>query len=157
MISGSGTGTYDIDSEVEAVTEMQVGSYALMDAEYAGIGSADNPEGFRAFLPALTLLTTVISTNHPDWVTVDAGLKALYCHGGTPYVPGREDLAYEWFGDEHGKLLCADPQRRPKLGEVVELVVSHCDPTVNLFDEYFVVRGEEVVDRWPIDLRGCSQ
>ena len=159
IVSGAGTGTYDIDCRLEELTELQVGSYVLMDAEYAAIGSAQSPRGFEAFAPALTLLTTVISVNHPQWVTVDAGLKAMYHHGATPRVlrPETPTMRYDWFGDEQGKLVCEDRRQRPALGHVVELMVSHCDPTVNLFDAFYVTRGDRVVDRWPIDLRGCCR
>ena len=92
-------------------------------------------------------------------MTVDAGLKALYRHGGIPRVISLkyESLQYDWFGDEYGRLSADKGGLLPELGEVVELVVSHCDPTVNQFDCYYVVRNDEVVDAWPIDLRGKSQ
>jgi D-serine deaminase-like pyridoxal phosphate-dependent protein len=67
-------------------------------------------------------------------------------------------LQYDWFGDEYGKL--AAPDRialLPELGTVLELVVSHCDPTVNLFDSYHITRSGKVVDVWPVDLRGRCQ
>jgi D-serine deaminase-like pyridoxal phosphate-dependent protein len=65
-------------------------------------------------------------------------------------------LQYDWFGDEFGKI-SGDPASLPRLGEQLSLVVSHCDPTVNLFDQFFVIEAGVVVDVWPIDLRGCSQ
>ncbi|MEX1328362.1 MAG: DSD1 family PLP-dependent enzyme [Desulfobacterales bacterium] len=159
IFSGAGTGTYDIDIQIPELTELQVGSYAVMDAEYLNIGVKDNPARFVDFQPALTLLTTVVSVNHPEFVTVDAGLKSLYRHGGSPFVttPGFTDLRYEWFGDEYGKLICKDGGDLPPLGTVLELVTSHCDPTINLFDCFYITRGKKVVDRWPIDLRGKSQ
>jgi D-serine deaminase-like pyridoxal phosphate-dependent protein len=64
---------------------------------------------------------------------------------------------YDWFGDEFGILKSAESAALPPLGSVLELLVSHCDPTVNLFNDYYLTRGDEVVGRWPIDLRGCSQ
>jgi D-serine deaminase-like pyridoxal phosphate-dependent protein len=86
-------------------------------------------------------------------------LKALYHHGGTPSVlhPDGLGLVYEWRGDEHGKISIPGPGRKFEIGEVLELVVSHCDPTVNLFDFFYVTRGGTVVDVWPIDLRGKGQ
>jgi len=160
IFSGAGTGTYDIDTRIPEVTELQVGSYALMDAEYVRIGSAAAADRFTAFQPALTLLTAVISANQATHVTVDAGLKALYHHGDTPFVVYPPELAgvtYDWFGDEHGKIVVGESAACPALGTVLELVVSHCDPTINLFEELFVVRDGTVVDVWPIDLRGRSQ
>jgi D-serine deaminase-like pyridoxal phosphate-dependent protein len=159
IFSGAGTGTYDIDIQIPELTELQVGSYAVMDAEYLNIGVKDDPTRFVDFQPALTLLTTVVSVNHPELVTVDAGLKSLYRHGGIPFVisPGFTDLRYEWFGDEYGKLSREGSGNLPQLGTVLELVTSHCDPTINQFDRLYITRGEKVIDQWPIDLRGKSQ
>ncbi len=157
IFTGSGTGTYDIDVQVPELTDLQTGSYTLMDAEYLNIGSSQNPARFEKFRPALTLLTTVVSSNHADFFTVDAGLKSLYHHGGDPSVllPGEPQLKYEWRGDEHGKI--SGSRKKFEIGEVLELVVSHCDPTVNLFDFFYVTRKEKIVDVWPIDMRGKSQ
>jgi D-serine deaminase-like pyridoxal phosphate-dependent protein len=160
IFSGAGTGTCEIDLEIAALTELQVGSYPLMDAEYLAIESARHPELADFFPAALTLLTTVISTSHPTHVTVDAGLKALYRDGGHPRVitAAHRALRYDWFGDEYGMLSVQDKTAAlPRLGEVVELVVSHCDPTVNQFDCYYATRGGKVVDQWQVDMRGRSQ
>jgi D-serine deaminase-like pyridoxal phosphate-dependent protein len=159
IFSASGTGTFDIDLIVPELTELQVGSYACMDAQYFAIGSAEDPAHFAAFGPALRLLTTVVSSNQSGFVTVDAGLKSLYKDGGQPQVIGSKHsgMAYDWFGDEYGKISCPGNGECPALGTVIELVTSHCDPTINLFDRYYLTRGAEVVGVWPIDLRGCSQ
>ncbi len=159
VFSASGTGTARIDLSVTELTELQAGSYALMDAEYLAIESADGSDA-ADYHPALTMLTTVVSGPHGRQVTVDAGLKALYRDGGRPRVltPEYDKLNYDWFGDEYGKL--SAPGRAtllPELGMVLELVVSHCDPTVNLFDRLHIIRAGKVVDVWPIDLRGRCQ
>jgi D-serine deaminase-like pyridoxal phosphate-dependent protein len=159
IFSASGTGTFDIDLAVPEISELQVGSYVCMDTEYLAIGSADNDARFVSFDPALRLLTTVVSVNHQGFVTVDAGLKSLYKDGGKPQVlvPENTALEYDWFGDEYGKITSTDNSELPPLGAVLELVTSHCDPTVNLFTSYYLTRGKEVIGTWPIDLRGCSQ
>lgn len=169
IFSASGTGTFDIDIEISELTELQTGSYVCMDAEYGAIGSADDENRFSTFPPALRLLTTVISANHRGFVTVDAGLKSLYRDGGRPYIisPEQAGWEYDWFGDEHGKISSARDtspkasgsvrQPLPPVGAVLELVTSHCDPTINLFDRYYLTRGDNVVGSWPIDLRGCSR
>jgi len=159
IFSASGTGTFDIDLAVPEVSELQVGSYVCMDTEYLEIEPADNGSRLATFDPALRLLTTVVSANHENFVTVDAGLKSLYKDGGKPQVivPANPALEYDWFGDEYGRITCSDHSELPPLGAVLELVTSHCDPTVNLFDNYYLTRGESVVGKWPIDLRGCSQ
>jgi len=159
IFSASGTGTFDMDLAIPEITELQVGSYACMDAEYLAIEAAADPAAASPFGPALRLLTTVVSANQPGFVTVDAGLKTLYRHGGVPQVFGSNPagLTYDWFGDEYGKIACSAGGRLPAVGTVLELVTSHCDPTINLFDRFYLTRADAVVGTWPIDLRGCSQ
>ena len=108
------------------------------------------------------MISSVISSNHPGHATIDAGTKALYVTPGAPprVIDGnifRRGVQYDWnYGDEHGHLTFADNVVMLP-GERVELVVSHCDPTVNLFDELWIVQQDEVVDRWDITLRGCCR
>jgi D-serine deaminase-like pyridoxal phosphate-dependent protein len=152
--TGSGTGTFSVDSELDCVTEIQPGSYTVMDSEY------DNIEYMtEKFLPAMTMMTTVISANQDTHVTVDAGTKALYKVDEKPKVLSPNDLVYDWdyFGDEHGKITPVNNAPLPKLGDVVELVVAHCDPTINLFDYFYITENDIVVDKWEINLRGCAQ
>ena len=159
VFTGAGTGTFDIDTEVEDLTDLQVGSYVLMDAEYGAIGSADNEKGFTRFKSALTMLSSVVSCNQKGMVTIDAGLKSMYRDGATPIVlyPDDRDYSYDWFGDEYGKIGYTGGRGALKTGSMFELMVSHCDPTVNQFDRFYVIEKERVVDVWPIDLRGKSQ
>lgn len=160
-LTGTGTGTHDIDIQIKEVTDIQVGSYTVMDTEYMEIGSARDPEKFTDFKPALTLLSSVISVNQPDTVTIDAGLKAVYF---TPHAPSRIinpkagiNWLYSWFGDEHGKITIERPEEKPSLADVVELTVSHCDPTINLYDNFYITQNGKVIDCWEIDLRGCCK
>ncbi len=153
VLTGTGTGTAAFDVEIPELTDIQVGSYCMMDTEYynvEGVGSA--------FPCALTCLSTVVSCNQEEFVTVDAGLKALYF---TPHAPPCKAAAglpeagwsYDWFGDEHGKLYFP-AGRKPRLGEVVELTLPHCDPTINLHEYIYLCSGDEVIEELPIDLRG---
>ncbi len=162
IFTGGGTGTYDIDSEVVGLTEIQPGSYTVMDVEYASIGSKNNPEKFEAFSPAMTLLTSVISHNQKTHVTVDAGTKAIYVdNNNLPRIVNRDNLRYEWggFGDEHGKVSLQNNTEStlPLLGEVLEMVVPHCDPTINLYDRFYITQHDHVIDVWEIDMRGHAQ
>ncbi len=155
VFSVGGTGSCAFDIAFPEVTEIQAGSYALMDADYLALEQTEPP-----YLTALTLQTTVVSTNQRGFVTVDAGLKSLYRDGATPQVvhPAGQGLAYDWFGDEYGRIQIADATAcQLKVGDRLALAVSHCDPTVNLFDFYYLVENGHVQDVWPIDLRGCSQ
>lgn len=158
IFTGAGTGTFDIDTQVEDLTDLQVGSYVFMDAEYRNIGSALDPRSFTLFEPALTILTSVVSCNQQGFVTVDAGLKSMYRDGGKPMVsyPADREYSFDWFGDEYGKISFSGKMGTLKQGSVFELIVSHCDPTVNLFDHFYVIEDDRVVDVWPIDLRGKS-
>jgi D-serine deaminase-like pyridoxal phosphate-dependent protein len=159
IFSASGTGTHDIDLSIPETTELQVGSYACMDAEYLAIGSELDKGRFTSFAPALRLLTTVVSANQKGFVTVDAGLKSLYRDGAAPQVLGQEghQFRYDWYGDEYGKIYYDDAVLKPAVGEMFELVTSHCDPTINLFDRFYLTRGNDYAGSWEIDLRGCSQ
>lgn len=160
IFTGTGTGTFDIDTQIPELTDIQVGSYCVMDAEYCNIGSKNDEKTFFTFKPSLSLLASVISVNQDNFVTVDAGLKALYLTpDAPPHVlnPGGRGWRYEWFGDEQGKVFFEHKDMKPELGDVIELSASHCDPTINLYDFIWVVRDGEVIDKWPIDLRGCSQ
>ena len=158
IYTGTGTGTAPADLEIPELTDIQVGSYCLMDSEYLAV-----EHGGPAYAPALRLIASVISCHRPGLATIDAGTKALYVTPGAPprvIEDGmiRTDIAYDWsFGDEHGRLTYPAGKVTFTPGDRVELVVSHCDPTVNLFDDIHAVRGGEIVGRWPISLRGCCR
>ena len=154
IMSGASTGTYNIDSDLEGMTELQVGSYALMDVDYRVIGG-ESGEVYDDFGNALHVLATVISKNHDDIATVDAGLKAFATDRSFgPEVARPAGLGYSFRGDEHGALSLADGQAEVALGDKVELVVPHCDPNVNLYDRMYCVRGDHVRQVWKIDARG---
>ena len=142
-LTGASTGTWDIDTTIPEVTEIQAGSYPLMDAAYRRIVGGD-------FAPAMTVLATVISTSHADRVTVDAGYKAFATD--RPFGPdavGLEGVRWQWGGDEHGILHLEKPSRPIRLGDKLEFVPPHCDPTVNLYDRIYATRGDRVVEVWP--------
>lgn len=130
-----------------------------MDVEYQIIGSSENPTKFLStfFDQPMTLLATVVSEQKTERI-IDAGLKALYKDGPGPRIIAPNDkLSYRWGGDEHGYLSYPDPQYAPSLGQQVEMVVSHCDPTINLHRYFFIMEKDVVVDVWIIDMQGCFQ
>ena len=154
VVSGAGTGTFDIDPAAHVFTELQVGSYVFMDVDY--LQAMKDGRNAPPFETALFVATAVVSANAPGYVTTDAGLKSFATDGPPPDVargapPGSR---YEFFGDEHGRLILAAGAPRPPLGTMVECVTPHCDPTVNLHDFYHVVSGDMLVDIWPVDARG---
>jgi D-serine deaminase-like pyridoxal phosphate-dependent protein len=157
LLTGGSTGTYDIDTAIGSVTELQPGSFIFMDLDYRGIGGRDGG-AFRDFRAALTVLTTVVSKPTSALAIIDAGTKAFSTD--RPLVPeaiGVKGVTYAWGGDEHGKLDVRRASAAVELGDRLEFVVPHCDPTVNLYDRIYCLRGDVVEAAWPIAARGKSQ
>jgi len=131
ILTGASTGTYNIDAEVRALTELQSGSYVFMDVEYRRIGARAGPV-YEDFAPSLCVLATVIHRSG-DKAIVDAGLKAFSTD--RPFGPEPLELSgvqYEFAGDEHGRLVLERSSRDIQLGEKLRFIIPHCDPTVNL-------------------------
>ena len=155
--TGTGTGTSCADLLIPEVTDIQVGSYCMMDAEYLAVEHTG-----PVYAPALRIISSVINCRIPGSATIDAGTKSIYVTPGAPaqvWENGKASgvFSYDWdYGDEHGHLRF-DEAVKLHPGQRFELIVSHCDPTVNLFDRLWIVRGEEVVDSWEISLRGCCR
>lgn len=157
IISGSGTGTHHVDAELGLFTEWQVGSYIFMDRQYQACdltGGAD-----PIFEPSLFVEASVVSANHSALVTLDAGFKALSSDGGLPKVVqgGPQDAHFAFMGDEHGALIWPDISDTMPAGHRTRLIVPHCDPTVNLYDDLHVVDGDILTAIWPIEGRGRSR
>jgi len=157
LLTGGSTGTYNIDCDIEDVTELQPGSFIFMDVDYARIGGRSGPV-FEDFRYALTVLTTVVSKPSATEAVVDGGLKAFSTD--KPFPPlarGIDGLVFSWGGDEHGKLNLAKASRDLNIGDRVEFVIPHCDPTVNFYDRMYAVRRGQVDASWTIAARGMSQ
>ena len=154
--TGGGTGTSPFDLERGLLTEIQCGSYVFMDSQYCGIGWPN--AGIPPFENALHILTAVVSKPAPDRAVIDAGLKSASNDHGPPIVTGIDGCVFEYGGDEHGILRMEDGGDVPlNVGDKLRLVPSHCDTTVNLYDQYIVLKDEEVVDVWTVDTRGRVQ
>ena len=139
VISGGGTGTYATN---RWVTELQAGSFALMDTDYEKLGSP--------FRQALRVHATVISVG-ARWAVADAGLKALAMDHGNPTVDGGS----VWFvSDEHTTFAPVDGGPLPSVGDRVTIVPAHVDPTIAKHERIHIVDGDDVVDVWDVDLRG---
>jgi D-serine deaminase-like pyridoxal phosphate-dependent protein len=157
LLTGGSTGTYNIDSEIEGITELQPGSFIFMDLDYNRIGGQDGPV-YRDFQNALTVLTTVISKPAPEFAIVDGGFKAFSTD--RPFTPECKTIpgaTYGWAGDEHGKINLAQAAGGVNVGDRLEFVIPHCDPSVNLYDRLFCLRGDSVEAAWRIAARGMSQ
>lgn len=164
LVTGAGTGTFALEAASGLWGELQCGSYVFMDRDYADNQPAPQPAGghLPAFEHALFVKSQVISVGAAHAV-VDAGHKSHAIDCGMPRVsPG--GFEFSNGGDEHGILTPAPlpgahPPALPGLGDTVWLIPGHCDPTVNLHDRYFGVRGglaHGVVESlWAVDARGC--
>jgi D-serine deaminase-like pyridoxal phosphate-dependent protein len=135
IVSAGGTGTFDVN---RWATEIQAGSYALMDTAYGRLG--------LPFRQALTVLATVVSVGD-GWAVADAGLKALAMDHGNPEV---EDATAWFYSDEHVTF----GGRTVRVGDRVRILPAHVDPTVAKHERLHLVRGDEVVEVWDVDLRG---
>lgn len=149
ILTCGSTGTYNIDPEVDGVTEIQPGSYVFMDVEYSRISGKTGPV-YEDFEPALSVLTTVIHRSKSKAV-VDAGLKAFATD--RPFGPEPlevADVSYSFAGDEHGHLQLNERSGNLRTGDKLRFIPPHCDPTVNLYDRIYCVRGDTVETYWPI-------
>jgi D-serine deaminase-like pyridoxal phosphate-dependent protein len=148
VVTTGGTGTAEFCVTVPGVTEVQQGSFLFMDTDYR------NAVGTK-YSNSLTILATVISKQGPKSVTIDTGLKSLTTDSGLAEckTPG---YTYGVLGDEHGSLSWTDAPDL-KVGDRVEMVPSHIDPTINLHDVYYAHRNGIIEEIWPVDARGKVQ
>ena len=136
VISAGGTGTYDYNTWA---TEIQAGSYLLMDTQYSQLG--------LPFRQALSILSTVISTRRTHAVA-DCGLKALGMDQGSPTIPGARILC---VNDEH---IVFVPDKPIRPGDRIRILPAHVDPTVAYHERIYLTRGNVVAETWDVDLRG---
>jgi D-serine deaminase-like pyridoxal phosphate-dependent protein len=156
IFSVGGTGTYNVDCDIEGVTDVQVGSYLFMDVNYRNVGGKEGTV-FTDFKPSLLVLATAVSQPAKGRITIDAGIKSFATDKEPPQLLDIQGVSYRFGGDEHGILQFKNPSRDIKIGDKVLLIASHCDPTVNLYDQFYTFRGETVGEVWPIAGRGRSQ
>lgn len=173
-IAGAGTGSFLLEAASGLYNEIQPGSYVFMDADYqrnqtaepeqaTGAGQQDPHAAQRDALPTTTAFENslfvwagVMSRPTADRAVVDAGLKSFSVDSGLPQVVGLPGADYVKASDEHGVLrLAPQAQHALGLGDKLRIVPGHCDPTVNLYDQLFVIEEDIVVDVWPIAARGA--
>lgn len=136
IVSAGGTGTYDLN---HWATEIQAGSYALMDTAYGKLG--------LPFGQALSVLATVISVS-PGWAVADCGLKAMGMDHGDPSIEGATVM---FCSDEHVTFV---PERPVRVGDRINVLPAHVDPTVAYHQHLHLLDGDDVLESWPVDLRG---
>ena len=155
VVSGGGTGTYNMEHDLGLINELQAGSYAFMDIEYRDIGGVDSAR-FTDFGVSLHVLVTAISQPQRRLITVDGGFKSFASDKMAPEFQDVEGVTFHWGGDEHGIVQLNNPSREIRLGSKLSMITPHCDPTVNLHDFYFPYRDGLVHEVWPISARGFS-
>ena len=157
IVTGGGTGTYDIDHRFDVFTELQAGSYLFTDVQYNTVQL--NEGGTRPFGPSLTVLATVVSAIHNTHSVIDAGLKSFATDGPVPEIMhgAPAEATYRFMGDEHGAVVYPPGNNKTlTTGDRISCIVPHCDPTVNLYDNYHCMKGSMLVQIVPIDARGNS-
>jgi len=145
IVSGGGTGTFDITGALEGMTEIQAGSYVLMDADY---GQLDVP-----FEQAFWVLGTVISRPTPTRIVADCGHKSVTKDHGLPSLRDIDGGTVVSLNDEHATIRVPH-DCRAQIGDQVFMRPTHTDPTVNLHDAFYALEGDRIVDIWPIVGRG---
>ena len=152
IMSGGGTGTFNITGSIPEMTEVQAGSYVLMDSTYG------NVEGIgEHFDCALSVLATVVSRPAPNRIIVDTGLKVLAKEFGIPQPVGVAGVEMTGLSEEHGKMLVFDENVSLSPGDKLEILPTHCCTTVNLHDRYYGIRNGIVESVWEIAARGKAQ
>ncbi len=143
VVTGAGTGTWEYVAGFPGVTEIQPGSFLLMDCAYHAV----RPE----FGCALSVLTTVVS-RRPAWYVLDAGSKAISKDFGTPVIKGRSAEQVDKLSEDHTRVNCGPDG--PKVGERREVIPAHCCATMNLHRRCLAVRKGRVEADWPIEASG---
>lgn len=143
VVTGGGTGTWEFVGAYEGMTEIQPGSFVLMDSAYHAV----RPE----FGCALSILATVIS-RRPHWYILDAGSKAISRDFGTPIIKDRPQDHVLKLSEEHTKVETEEPALR--IGDRVKVIPTHCCATMNLHRNCVAVRHGRIEARWPIEASG---
>jgi D-serine deaminase-like pyridoxal phosphate-dependent protein len=157
IFSGGGTGTHSVQHLTPGFTDVQVGSYIFMDMQYLAIGSEDGSAVYNDFAPSLTVVTTVLNNRFPNRLTTDAGAKALTLNTPRPGVIGEPGFDYNAGSDEFGAITFKEASKAYKIGDRLEVIVPHCDPVVNEYDQMYGIRKDRVEVVWPVTARGKSQ
>lgn len=157
IVGGAGTGTYQFEAASGVYNELQAGSYVFMDVDYGKNEDADGA-AFADFENSLFIYATVMSRVVEERAMLDAGLKALSVDSGMPRMWDMPGVEFVGASDEHGKLQIdsahAGGNQNLKVGDKVQIVPGHVDPTVNLYDWYVGIRNGRVESLWPITARG---
>ncbi len=145
IVSCGGTGDFAIAGSYPGVTEIQAGSYLLMDTWYAPAA----PQ----FEPTLSVLATVLSKTEGKRLVVDAGVKAVSGERGLPSVKDQPGLRVKALHAEHAPIEMLEGDTPVGVGDTLELRVHYHDGTINLHDRMFGVREGIVEEVFTIERR----
>ena len=148
IVSGGGTGSYDIGITFKEITEIQAGSYVLMDSDYGSLGIP--------FEHAASVLGTIVSRAVPGRCVADCGHKSCTKDHGLPPVKGIVGASVMALNDEHATI-AIPPSSTLQIGDRIELLPSHIDPTMNLHDVVYALDADRVIGVWPIAARGYAE
>lgn len=162
VVTGGGTGTFRLEAASGVYTEVQPGSFAFGDADYARNVQADGSVG--EWQQSLWVHACVVSASSARRsVVLDAGSKALALESAMPAVPegetGGVPTEFQAAGDEHSLLLWPEgvyqlPREMLPVGSVVRVQPGHVDPTFNLYDWVVATRADRVEAVWEVRGRG---
>ena len=152
IMSGGGTGTFNITGSIPEMTEVQAGSYVFMDSTYRNVKGVG-----EQFNCSLSVLATVVSRPDPNRMIVDTGLKVLAKEFGIPQPIGVTGVEMTGLSEEHGKMQVSDVNVSLTPGDKIEILPTHCCTTVNLHDKYYGIRNGIVESVWDIAARGKAQ
>ena len=143
ILSGGGTGTYSLSGRYPGVTEIQAGTYLLMDTDYR--------KCCTDFDLTLTVLASVVSKTAGERIVVDAGLKSLSCEHGIPMVKDVPGLSIRRLTAEHGIIDLKDPSAPVDVGDKIEIWVHYSDATINLHDRIWGIRDGQVEETFHVE------
>jgi D-serine deaminase-like pyridoxal phosphate-dependent protein len=147
IVSAGGTGTYQLTGNHPGVTEVQPGSYVLMDAQYRRV--------LTDFEVAGTVLASVISRPAPDRAVLDSGMKAISTDQWPPAARSVEGIEFASASDEHlVATLTSSDARQLRPGDKIEIIPGHNDTTVNLHSHLHALRKGRLETVWEVGARG---
>jgi len=151
VVSAGGTGSWDLTIQQPRVTELQCGTYALMDLLF------HDDAGARDFDYGCTVLTTVVSRPTPGSAVIDAGKKGLHPSFGMSVAVDRPGVALTALHSEHGILELTDEAQGLAVGDQIRFIPYYLEGTINLYDKAYAIRKGQAVAEWPVAGRGHSQ
>jgi D-serine deaminase-like pyridoxal phosphate-dependent protein len=155
IVSGGGTPALLTMAQFPQMTEHRAGTYVYNDVMMMASGFASLEQC------AMHVRTTVVSTPTPDRAVIDAGSKVLtherYYVENFGAVVEYPDAIVERLSEEHGVIDLSRSARKPRVGEVLNIIPNHCCVVSNMVDEVFGIRNGLVEVEWPVAARGATR